>query len=252
MYSYDAASESGIALARALDILMIRHENSRFKGSPQKIVLNWGCSDLPREVRKCTVINDEKSVMIAINKLWALQRMSEHDVSTVPWTDDIEQAHRWLAEGSRVVVRSRLKGYDGAGLSIVNPGQELPVARLYTKFIRAEKEYRITCFRSDREDAVGVIGRQRKVVLDNAVNINHDVKTTGGGYGFKWVTLNIPQQVEDCACAAIKALGLDFGGVDVIWDGRQAYVLEVNTAPHLTPVMVTRMREAITRSYGNQ
>lgn len=33
---------------------------------------------------------------------------------------------------------------------------------------------------------------------------------------------------------AIKALGLDFGGVDVITYGKNAYVLEVNTSPTLT------------------
>lgn len=36
------------------------------------------------------------------------------------------------------------------------------------------------------------------------------------------------------AIAAVEALGLDFGAVDVIYKDRQFYVLEVNTAPALT------------------
>lgn len=250
IYLYDRHSESGIALARAVNAAIIRHENSRFKGAPNKVVLNWGCSNLPYEVRKCSIINNEQAVQRAINKLWSFQQMGINGVSTVPWTDRQDVANGWLLEGSRVVVRGQLKGFDGAGLTITNPGQQLPAARLFTKFVDTRKEYRITCFRT-RAGEISVIGRQRKVPLDGAVNINPDVKTTAGGYGFKWVTLNIPEEVEDVAKRAIAALNLDFGGVDVVWNGVNAFVLEVNTAPHLTPIMVQRLGEAINRDYGN-
>ena len=44
-----------------------------------------------------------------------------------------------------------------------------------------------------------------------------------------------PQQVLDQAKLAVKATGLDFGAVDIIWNNLQekAYVLEINTAPGL-------------------
>ncbi len=44
-----------------------------------------------------------------------------------------------------------------------------------------------------------------------------------------------PEDVKTQAIEAIRALGLAFGAVDVIWNEKQqkAYVLEVNTAPGL-------------------
>lgn len=242
MYLHSSASESGIALRDALDISSIKHKNSHFKGSPDKVVINWGCSELPYEVRKCQVINKEAAVLKAINKIWAFREFSPE--ICVPFTTDRTVAQQWVQEGHRVAVRTRLTGADGEGLVLSDPTQALPMGLLYTKFIQAEKEYRITVVDSQ------VIGKQRKVHLDDAVNPDPLVKTTANGWGFKWVTRNIPEQVLDFAVTAVNNLGLDFGGVDVVWDGTRAWVLEVNTAPHLTPIMVTRMAEAL-KEYRN-
>jgi D-alanine-D-alanine ligase-like ATP-grasp enzyme len=48
-----------------------------------------------------------------------------------------------------------------------------------------------------------------------------------------YASSEIEEQVKQQAIAAVKALGLDFGAVDVIVNkkGTKAYVLEVNTAP---------------------
>jgi glutathione synthase/RimK-type ligase-like ATP-grasp enzyme len=251
IYSYDQHSESARALAGALGARQIRTERSEFKGKHDKVVINWGSSDLPREVRKCTVINKERNVMMALNKLTAFQILE----GTVPWTTNRDEAQGWADQG-KVVARTRLKGADGAGLIVVDHRGRVPEAKLYTKFIQAEKEYRITCCRAvvgnPNVDRWFVIGRQRKIPLDDVPRnrLTPDVKTTAGGYGFKWVTLNIPREVEEVASRAVQLLGLDFGGVDVIWNGTRAYVLEVNTAPHLTPIMVTRMSEAIRNLVG--
>jgi glutathione synthase/RimK-type ligase-like ATP-grasp enzyme len=250
IYSYDQHSESARALAGALGARQIRTERSEFKGKHDKVVINWGSSDLPREVRKCKVINKERNVMMALNKLTCFDILEKAvpDFIIVPWTTDRTIAQGW-AEHGKVVARTRLKGADGAGLIMVDHRGRVPEAKLYTKFIQAEKEYRITVCRGDgvQQPEYMVVGRQRKIPLDDVPRnrLTPDVKTTAGGYGFKWVTLNIPGAVEDVSKAAVEALGLDFGGVDVIWDGAQAHVLEVNTAPHLTPIMVTRMSEAL-------
>jgi D-alanine-D-alanine ligase-like ATP-grasp enzyme len=59
---------------------------------------------------------------------------------------------------------------------------------------------------------------------------NHD-----NGFIFVRNDVKAPSSVEEQAVRAIKALGLDFGAVDIIWNDKQqkAYVLEVNTAPGL-------------------
>lgn len=256
LYSYCNKSESAIKLKTALGISMINHERSVFKGDPKKVVLNWGCSDLPREVRKCTVINNENSVSFAINKRIALDMISGHceehnpEWSSIPHTVDAATAIRWAREGRRVYCRGRLSGCDGAGLIVYehNRGADhldnLPPAKMYTKGVNAVKEYRVNIYKG------AILGVQRKVPLDNHANPNPLIKTTGGGYGFKLVTLNIPAQVITCAKDCVKALGLDFGGVDVIWDGRVAWFLEVNTAPQLTPALVTAFSNKIKQEFN--
>jgi len=246
IYLYDPHSESGIALAKALGLKIIKHTNSTFKGFGKK-VLNWGCSDLPLQVRRATVYNQEHSVDWAINKIKAFTRMTEAGVRTIPWTTDIAVARQWLTEGARVIGRTRVKGKDGEGLRECVDDLSLDGCKLYTKFIRAEKEYRINIVRVsngvDGDDYYDAC--QRKVPLDGFVgHVNPDIKTSSNGYGFKFVTRNIPTDVLLQASNAIDALGLDFGGVDVIWDGTQAYVLEVNTAPQFTPRVIETLTPA--------
>ncbi|MNY81884.1 hypothetical protein D3C86_2236870 [compost metagenome] len=46
---------------------------------------------------------------------------------------------------------------------------------------------------------------------------------------------------------AVNALGLDFGAADVIWNDhrKQAFVLEVNTAPGLTGTTLEKYAKAL-------
>lgn len=254
MYLYDPNSESGLALARALGVQTIRHTGSTFKGFGKK-VLNWGCSDLPLQVRRAEVFNKEHCVDWAINKIKSFSHMTENGVRTVPWTTDVRVAQGWKDAGDRVFVRTRVKGKDGEGLGEAGERVDAVLgARLWTKFIRAEKEYRINVVRTYcaefhewlHEDAC-----QRKVPLDGfSGRINPDIKTSSNGYGFKFVTRNIPRDVIWQAHAAIDALELDFGGVDVLWDGTQAYVLEVNTAPQFTPRVIETLLPAFKELLG--
>lgn len=248
IYMYNNASENGKAVKNALGLKAIRHENSTFKGKDSTYVLNWGSSDLPREVRKCKVINTERAVMLSIDKLTAFTYLKKDAVSTVPWTVSKAEAQAWLSiPGNKVYARTKVKGYDGAGLTVCKHGDPLPAAPLYTKGVNAVSEYRITRARNR------LIGAQRKVRVDNPPNgvYNDDVKTTAGGYGFKYVTRNIPEAVLQQAKYAIEALELDFGGVDIIWDGEKAYVLEVNTAPVLTPRLLESFVTWIKETFNN-
>ena len=243
IYSYDDKSKSARMLADALGVMMIKHEESKFIGNADKMVLNWGCSDLPRQVRKCQIINGENAVNTAVNKLLCLRKLESLEIKTVPFTTDPVEAVGWLEEGGRVFARTKLTGKDGEGLRDIFINDEIPTCRLYTKFVPSIKEYRINvCF-----DAV--VSRQRKVKMEATLPDN-DVHTSTNGYGFKWVTRGIPEEVEDAARDAVTNLYLDFGGVDVLWDGTCAYVLEVNTAPELTPLSCKALADRIMETYA--
>ena len=60
-------------------------------------------------------------------------------------------------------------------------------------------------------------------------------------------TLRRREHIRNAAKAAVEALGLDFGCVDILATGRQAWVLEVNTAPGVGGTMPTVWAEAFIR-----
>jgi hypothetical protein len=77
IYPYIPGSESCKELAGGLDLKRIAHKNSRFKGSQDKLVINWGASKVPEEVSKCLILNLPQAVKQASDKLLAFKRMNE-------------------------------------------------------------------------------------------------------------------------------------------------------------------------------
>lgn len=239
VYSYDVHSKSARAIADELGVKIIKHDGSMFKGDAGKTILNWGCSDLPREVRACTIINNENAIRLAVDKLRTFRALKLNPEINLPeWTDDIEVAKTYKGN---VYCRTKLQGHDGAGIVLTEAAKVVP-ARLYTRQIahpRDLKEYRINIFRDK------VVSRQKKVrVKDHKKDYNDAIKTTDGGYGFDLVDA-VPLGVIPQAKMAVATLGLDFGGVDIVYYRDKAYVLEVNTAPQLTPFAAKKLGEII-------
>ena len=79
IYPYKPGSASSKALAEALGIKRISHKNSKFKGNPDKVVINWGASKVSEEVAKCTIINHPDAVAKAANKLSFFKAMDEEE-----------------------------------------------------------------------------------------------------------------------------------------------------------------------------
>lgn len=256
-YLYNNNSESGNALSQALGALRIRHEGSSFRGRHDKVVINWGSGDLPREVRKCAVVNTENAVYSAINKILCLNLLHREGVPHIEYTSNYNLAVGWAAEpGVHVYVRECVTGHDGAGLSVYdrsNITRAPQNARLYTKGVPIDQEYRVTVVKNGTE--FQVLAGQRKVKHDDAERTtNNLVRTSSNGWGFKLINHEryLPASVRTCAVGACSALGLDFCGVDVVLlpDG-SARVLEVNTAPELTPTVLQRLATHLRNTYNN-
>lgn len=235
IYSYDNHSKTMLAIKEKLgDVKVINHENSKFVGDITKTVLNWGCSDLPRQVRACKVINPENAVRLACNKLYTMRSLSvNHKIRLPKWTEDVEEACKWKG---KIYCRTKLTGHDGEGVEI-RASHDLIYAKLYTEQIGPPEEifeYRINVFRDD------CIARQKKVRRrDHVGKYNPEIKTTNGGYGFDVVD-KVPLGIIPMAIEATKTLGLDYAGVDVVYYNNTPYILEVNTAPQFTPFVVNK------------
>lgn len=231
IHPYKTGSESAKVLAGAIGAKRLKLEGSRFKAKAGRVVINWGCSTLPAEVLKCRVINHPNAVAIAANKLKAFAAMDTK--ARIPhYTADVIVAKEWLAAGFTVVCRTILNGNSGAGIVLAENEEQLVKAPLYVKYVPKKQEYRIHV----RDGEVVDVQRKarRKETPDDKVNWkirNHD-----NGFIFARNDVACPEDVTEQAVAAVKAVGLDFGAVDVIFNDKekQAYVLEINTAPGLS------------------
>jgi len=153
-----------------------------------------------------------------------------------------------VALGFPVVCRTKLRGHSGDGIVIANNADELVDAPLYTKYIKKKDEYRVHVAR--HEDDFDVFFIQRKARKLDVEEPNWLVRNLDGGFVFvEAQRVDVPDDVIEQAQRAIKALGLDFGGVDVIWNEREqkAYVLEINTACGLEERTALRYKDAIVR-----
>ena len=226
LYPYNQGSASAKALAKALGIKRLKRE-----GNPVKVdvLLNWGCSakNFQRQVNYQGILNIPGAVSVASNKLQSFNALKGH-VSIPEFTESLEEAKKWLAEGLTVVERHKLTGHSGEGVRVVEPGQELQQAPLYVKYIPKKHEYRIHVF---RDKAFFVQRKARKNDVPD-LRVDWKVRNLKGGFIYANQDVDVAEEAKQQAIISIKALGLDFGAVDIIYNElhNKYYVLEVNTA----------------------
>lgn len=193
---------------------------------PGDAVVNWGSSKTDRP----DVINSAYAVRVAANKHLTFSVLSGAQVPVVPWTANVAVAREWQAKGSTVVVRKTLTGHSGDGILIVGPdGGELPPdAPLYTKYIFKVKEYRVHATR------LGAFDVQQKVRDPERVPLTWKVRSHANGFIFQRKNIGRAADLHELGVMAVRAIGLDFGAVDIIEDKNgELFVLEVNTSPGL-------------------
>lgn len=239
LFCWNRASESGRALAEALDIKRIKYDNSKFRGSPDKTVINWGATKLPDEMATARILNTPEALKKNVSKLEFFQRMREAGVSIPEFTEDPDLALEWVKKGETVCCRTILNGHSGAGLVIAHRTHpdNFVKAPLYTIYKKKKDEYRVHVAFGE------IIDVQRKALRkidDEGLPIdrtkaNFLVRNLENGFVFVRNELIPPDCVYDVAEQSFKESGLHFGAFDIIYNEQEkkAYVLEVNSAPGL-------------------
>lgn len=268
--SHNPHSQGARRLAEYLNARRIRQTGSRYRPRRSDVVINWGRSELGSYARDPlrwdgipNIINDKHAVGVASDKLAAFQRFHNtnesirHDVgignpiSHPEWTDSLETAKTWVKEGHLIVSRSLLRASEGRGMEIANYPVEsilgVPV-RLWVKYKRKSREYRVHVFRGE------VIDIQQKK-RDRESEIDEQIRSHANGWVFaREGILDNPEipVIKEQAILAVKALGLDFGAVDIIYSKKKntCWVLEVNCAPGLEGTTVASYGDAIRRYIG--
>lgn len=250
MYPYALKSESGTAVAQALGVMKIKHENSVFRGKEGRKVINWGNSRLKnQEVGKCTVLNSTEAVADSIDKRACLELLDSAGCGVPEHTTLHRIAERWLKQGHTVVARTEVDGHDGSGVVLVHPGEELPRSPLYTKYFEGAKEYRVHYVKGSEffyQDRV------KKRDWNDPLNDSKEIRTSSQGYGFNPIQ-DVPPSVITNASIAFDSLGLDFGAADIRYDADtgNSVVLEVNTAPEVFGVTLNKYKAAFEKLLDN-
>lgn len=203
--------------------------NRKYKYRKGDLIINWGSRTIPNWYNdNIAMLNRPASVARAVNKLETFRYLTWNGVPTVEWTTKRDEAEGWFYNGETVVERHSVNGYGGSGIRVcklldMENGNEISEAPLYTKFIEKAREYRVHVFQGTVFDI-----QQKK--RRSGENTDGTIKNKNSGWVFVRNITTPPSDIKDVAINAIKALGLDFGGVDILTKDGKCYVLEVNTA----------------------
>jgi glutathione synthase/RimK-type ligase-like ATP-grasp enzyme len=263
IWPYNQGSESAKSLSRALGAVRLKTDGtSKFRGSNKKMVINWGASSMSDEAMKARVLNKPEAVALCVDKLRFFQHIklwneNNDDYVSIPsFTTDMNEALRWVKGKHEVVCRTKLNGHSGEGIILYGPndlkkGLDFPEAPLYTVYIPKKSEYRVHVIGSQVRDVVRKARRQD--VPDDQVNWK--IRNHANGFVFSRGEAlgEVPGSVKRHAVDAIKACGLDFGAVDIIYNEAQAqaYVLEINTAPGMEGATVDIYANTLHTIYNN-
>ncbi len=242
---YKVGSESAKTLAKSLSFKRMRLTNSSLSDSDSTTIINWGNSTTSlSHLPSVKVINKPASVRKASHKGEFFQAISEYNqanpedpVSIPEWTIRKSVASEWYREGNDVVCRAVLQGHSGEGLSIasykedVSASEAISPSLLYTKYVKKRDEYRVHVMKD-----VAFFVQKKVAPYSRSERPNYQIRNHSNGFVFAVNDLSPDDSVLSESVKAVKALGLDFGAVDVIWNERRkkATVIEVNTACSVT------------------
>ena len=223
-------------LANGLRVPLVTTRQTARRHVDGDIVINWGTS-YPLFIRhNARILNNPDAVAVACSKLYSLRQLYDKKVPCLTFSEDKNDALKWLEDGSSVVCRDILNGRSGKGVRIIKrfewhrqgrPEPDFGRARLFTRYFPKKREVRVHVA-GDRVLAVAEKLRKRGFTDRNNWVRNHD-----NGWVFA-EPLSPTGDAGTVAKDAVLALGLDFGAADIGIDSDgNAVVIEVNTAPGL-------------------
>lgn len=220
--AYSKASKSANILRHMLGAKW--HNESSGTG----ICINWGDSSANLEGHP-VILNIPSAVALATNKHKFFDKLKGKPY--IPqYTTNKNEALEWIKKNKKVVERHKLQGHSGEGIKIATTEEELSDAKLYVRYVPKKEEYRVHVFEGE---IIDVQQKRKKLDTEGVSNYNPFIRSHLHGWVFCRENVNPKSSVFDAAIDAVAALGLSFGGVDVIYNEHsdKPYVLEVNTAP---------------------
>lgn len=218
------------------------------------LFIRWGTTEVFNNIRYTKELNSLEAVLRTSNKLEMLQTLVAANVATLEFSNDPAQLTSLADREGNVYIRNKL--------GVVRYGNDYNGDRdlYFSRPIRFKRrEYRVHVFNGK------VLGAYEKVplVLPTAADQNPHASENRPKL-FKSDTCKfvrcdlglegsrLTQAAQELCISSVSALGLVFGGVDLVRDKNGGFtIIEVNSAPGLNGLNVERWVEAI-REYYNE
>lgn len=211
-------------------------------------IINWGLSAelISDSLIPDTnlILNKPNAISNAVNKIRTYEVLNEAELPVPTFVTDIEEAKKFFSkEGAIVYCRTLINSHSGNGIVIAKAPEELVDCKLYTLKVPNYQEYR---FHIVHGNLIQV--QQKKTTFTDGYDPDKAlIKTKDKGYVFSSINVVLKEDdynlMTSIAVSAIKALGLDFGAVDLCISKKGLVtILEVNTAPGISFIFPAYMK----------
>ncbi len=242
MNIFIAYSNKSCVTGKALRLALKAKRKKTDKRAKCKLLLRWGNTESYSNLRAERELNSIASVKLATNKLEMLKALSVAEVATLQFNTDPALIAQYIDKSGNQYIRNK-RGVVRYGNDF-NPTTD----SYYSKPIPYKRrEYRVHVFCGK------VIGIYEKIPLvEGAENRPKLFKSDTCRFVRCDLDVSRVDQAAQTLCiASVQALGLDFGGVDLIRDNKKKFfVCEVNSAPGLNGLNVERWVEEINKLMG--
>lgn len=189
-------------------------------------LIRWGNSY--SSCRASRTLNAANAISTNVDKYQSLQRMEN---AGVPVPEFSRRPHNLDFTGRSMVLGRGSEHMGGNDIQVFRNQDEAAQANadFYVQYIQAQSEFRVHALDGE------IIKTSQKIFRGEGTEPGHPrIRNYEEGYRF----LNPRTRPSGLfqGVAAVEALDLDFGAVDMIFDqSNRPYVLEVNTAPSCDP-----------------
>jgi tetrahydromethanopterin:alpha-L-glutamate ligase len=166
-----------------------------------------------------TVINSPDSIFTCASKVKTTALLRKHGIRSPEtlFSASIEVAGQFIGKHGNVVYKP-VYGFDGNGICLIPAVDKLPKGPWYLQeYIPNDRDYRIFVINGK---AVGAIVRSSDTLA-------HNIHQGGTG-----IPCQIDPEMAEITGKAALAVGVDYGGVDLLKDKDGYTVLEVNGTPN--------------------
>ena len=179
---------------------------------------------------------------ISVSKIEQYQFFKDNNIPHPEWSINKEDALFWQQAGEIVLARATIKGQTGSGITVVQPNDEMPDAKVYTMYLKKKREFRVNIFQNQ-------VVNLREKLKQKQEGLSY-IRNKANGYTTahcKPMTKDLKSLVESVALEARKASPSDFVGVDVGYNEfyNKVFVLEVNGGPSIEGSSVQEYIEAM-------